>query len=99
MLPKSDKKCIDIAKLSAIFNRTTSSYKYYWLISILDLLQINPNDRKIPMQHIFCKMISNAWYPIHYFRLSFGVLDKLSQNVVTIQNILKLSIEKEKQYV
>ena len=44
-------------------------------------------------------MIAEAWYPIHYFRLSFGKLDSLESNILEIQRILEIPIDANKDVV
>nr|MCU0340111.1 hypothetical protein [Spirosomataceae bacterium] len=65
---------LDIPKLSSVFRDTTNSYKYYWFLSILDCLQDN-NSPVIAQQEIALRMLSNVWYPLDYFKLSFGTQD------------------------
>ncbi len=79
-------------KLSSVFYNTTTSYKFYWFISLLKLLA-EREDRKIPIKDILVKMICNAWYPINYFKLNFGFSDKLDQNIDTIQSVLNIPMD------
>ena len=65
---------LEIAKLSAIFRDTTNSYKFYWFLSILDSLAENGN-LVISQHEIALRMLSNVWYPLDYFKLSFGSQD------------------------
>ncbi len=36
-------------------------------------------------------MIAEIWYPINYYRLSFGKQDKLGEVVIVLNQILKLA--------
>jgi hypothetical protein len=38
-------------------------------------------------------MVANAWYPIHYFRLSFGKSDSLFNIVMELQRITQIPID------
>lgn len=38
-------------------------------------------------------MIANAWYPIHYFRLSFGKSDSLFDIVMELQRATQIPID------
>lgn len=38
-------------------------------------------------------MVANAWYPIHYFRLSFGKSDSLFEIVIELQRITQIPID------
>lgn len=71
-LPESEN--IDISKLSSVFSDTTNSYKFYWFLAILDSLKENGNSI-ISMNDIALRMIANVWYPLDYFKLSFGKQD------------------------
>lgn len=75
---------IETSKLSAVFNKTTASYKFYWFISLLEIFN-NQDETIIPIRNILSRMICNAWYPVHYFKLSFGHSDMLSKNSKEIQ--------------
>ena len=35
---------LPVAKLAAIFNNTTTTYKYYWFISILEQIEIGKKE-------------------------------------------------------
>jgi len=65
---------LDIAKLSSVFRDTTNAYKFYWFLSILDSLRDN-GESIISQKDIALRMLANAWYPLDYFKLSFGTLD------------------------
>ncbi|WP_428655336.1 HNH endonuclease domain-containing protein [Runella sp.] len=71
-LPEYDN--LDIAKLSTVFRVTTNSYKFYWFLSILDSLRDN-GERFISQKDIALRMLANVWYPLDYFKLSFGSQD------------------------
>jgi hypothetical protein len=79
-------------KLAAVFKNTAASYKFYWFISLLQLLSKSSNN-KIPMKDILIKMICNAWYPVNYFKLNFGFSDKLSQNILLIKEELRVPVD------
>ena len=79
-------------RLSSVFSKTSASYKYFWFISILDLFCLE-HKSKIPMQEIIATIIANAWYSIHYFKLSFGRTDSLYQAVIDLQKITSLPID------
>lgn len=39
------------------------------------------------------RMVANAWYPIHYFRLSFGKSDSLFDIVMELHYVTKIPID------
>lgn len=80
-LPDSDQ--VNVEALSHLFRRTTTSYKYLFFLSILDLLkkrQFKATDY-ISFQEIIVEMLTNAWYPYAYFQLSFGTTDQITQQL------------------
>ena len=48
---------------------------------------------RIDVWDIVIRMVANAWYPIHYFRLSFGKSDSLFNIVIKLQEITQISID------
>lgn len=71
-LPDSER--LDIAKFSSVFSDTTNSYKFYWLLAILDSLGESGQTR-LSMRDLSIRMVATAWYPLDYFKLSFGKQD------------------------
>lgn len=65
---------LDIASLSSVFSKITNSYKYYWFLSILDSLKDN-NSPVLLKKDLALRMVANVWYPLDYFKLSFGKSD------------------------
>ena len=93
-LPNS--KTITTNQLSAVFNRTTATYKYFWFLSILDFVEKGYNE--IYKEDIYIKMITRAWHPINYFNLNFGIWDGLDQIIhkIKLENNVPDLIEQEK---
>lgn len=81
-LPES--KTVDPRPLAAAFSNVTNSYKFYWLLSILEFLRIEAT-RVIPIETIAIRMIANVWYPINVFRLSFGKQDQFVHLIKSLQ--------------
>jgi transcriptional regulator with XRE-family HTH domain len=80
-LPKSD--TVDVSALSRLFQKKTNSYKYLFFLSILDILKRRQFDVLSPIsfREIIIEMLANAWYPHTYFKLSFGLQDKISDKL------------------
>ena len=80
-LPNSEQ--LNTSALSALFNHTTNSYKYLFFLSILDILnrQQFPESLSIEFREIIIEMLANAWYPHNYFKLSFGLQDKITDKL------------------
>lgn len=91
-LPTSNN--LPIQKLASVFGSTVATYKYYWLIAIIELVE--EGNSVILKKNIFSRMISNAWYTINYFKLSFGKSDNLQIAVKSILNSEKLHEDENK---
>jgi len=70
---------LDIHVLSRLFDNTTNSYKYIFLLSLLDILSRRFFDisQEITFQEIVIEMLANSWYPYSFFKLSFGTQDMI----------------------
>ena len=80
-LPSSSQLPID--KLSAVFGSTVATYKFYWLLAIVELVE--EGEVEINKKRIFARMIASSWYTINYFKLSFGKFDKFQEAVQKIK--------------
>lgn len=85
---------LPIQKLAAVFSSTSATYKYYWLLAIIELVE--EGNIKIPKKKIFSRMISNSWYTINYFHISFGKQDKLQHAVEHILDFEGLTLDEKK---
>ena len=83
--------------LSACFNSTSATYKFYWFLSILQ--SVEDGEYKISKKALFARMISNAWYTINYFRLSFGKQDKLQRAIETIKDVELIDIDEKREKI
>lgn len=88
-LPESDG--LDVAKIASIFSDTTNTYKFYWLLAILESLG-ETGQKKISTRDLSLRMVAKVWYPLDYFKLSFGkqdgfkpIADFVSQ-LITVDN-------------
>lgn len=61
----------------SLLGATTNSYKYLFLKSILN--RVAKNQYQISINDIVIDQLVYAWYPNQYFKLSFGLQDKMSQ--------------------
>lgn len=85
-------------RLSRVFNNTVATYKYYWLISILNI-HMSTGATRISIWDIVISMVANAWYPIHYFRLSFGKSDSMYVAIKTIRELTDLPYDASKKLI
>ena len=74
---------LDVAAFSRLFSHTTNSYKYIFFFSLLDILKRRNFNVSVPisLREMTIEMLANSWYPHNYFRLSFGVQDKITQKL------------------
>ena len=79
-------------RLSKIFSNTVATYKYFWFVSIMQIHAKSDNPR-ISVWDVVIRMVANAWYPIHYFRLSFGKSDSLFDIVMELQKLTQIPID------
>ena len=89
-IPTSD--ILSTNRLGKIFSNTTATYKFFWFISILQI-HAKTDTLKIDVWDIVIRMVANAWYPIHYFRLSFGKSDSFFDIVMELQQITRIPID------
>jgi len=91
-LPHSE--ILPVNHLSGVFNKTTNSYKFYWLLAILECVR-ERSEPIIPMSELLAKMVANVWYPVNYFKLSFGQVDRLGGIAVHVKSETRLSLDAE----
>ena len=91
-LPKDYR--VSVPLLSSCFRSTSASYKYYWLLSILEAVEEGKD--QIDKQELFARMIANAWYTLNYFRPSFGKQDKFQEAIEFLKNLEDIDISEKK---
>jgi hypothetical protein len=91
-LPQSHN--LPIQKLASVFSSTSATYKFYWLIALIELVE--EGNIEISKRKIFSRMISTSWYTINYFHISFGKQDNLQNAVEKILKVEKLTIDEKK---
>ena len=95
-IPTSD--ILTTNRLGKIFSNTVAIYKFFWFVSIMQIHAKSDNPR-ISVWDIVIRMVANAWYPIHYFRLSFGKSDSLFDIVMDLQHITQIPIDANSQTI
>ncbi|WHV79602.1 HNH endonuclease domain-containing protein [Pseudomonas aeruginosa] len=72
---------LNVGALSAIFDKTTASYKLLFFIGLLQLIENRlrrfDDDRTFALDEITSSLLSFGWYPHRFFKLSFGVQDQV----------------------
>lgn len=77
-----------------VFDNTTSTYKYYWFISILQLVQRDKTNR-LCVYDIVARMVANAWRLVTCHKLSFGRWDSLPSIVRKLQSLASIPNDAE----
>lgn len=88
---------LPIEKLAACFNKSVATYKFFWLLSIIEAVESGKS--LITKRELFARMICNAWYPINYFHLSFGLQDNIQTAIHVIKNEEKIDIDSRKEEI
>jgi 5-methylcytosine-specific restriction endonuclease McrA len=94
-IPES--KSLPVNLLAACFNNKVATYKYYWFLSVIQ--EIEKGNFLIKKRNLFAKMISNAWYTVNYFHVSFGKQDLIQEAVHFIKESEKITIDEDKEKV
>lgn len=81
---------VSFNRLNSVFNNTTNSYKFYWWLSIIEICNQKEFD-VISFDEIVFKIISKLWYPVNFFKISLGKIDKCSKYVKQIQEKYNLA--------
>jgi len=95
-LPHSSQ--LTVAKLAASFANTSATYKFYWLLAIIE--SVEQGEQYIPKRKLFARMIANAWYTVNYFKVSFGKQDSIQDAVKEIlESEPLLTVDSKKEYL
>lgn len=95
-IPHTDNLSTNI--LNRVFKDTVATYKYYWFMSILNI-HVKTGSMRIGMWDIIISMIANAWYPIHYFKLSFGKSDSMYPAIMGIRELTGLPVDADREMI
>lgn len=94
-LPESNGLPVNL--LAACFNNTSATYKYYWLLSILQ--EVENGNLKVSKRNLFARMISNAWFTVNYFHVSFGKQDLIQVAIKAVNEIERIPIDEKQSLV
>ena len=78
--------------MNRVFDTTTATYKFYWLLALLDMFVKEKKSEMLALD-IASRMVAYAWYPIEYFKLSFGKGDSMSQIIPTIAELTGITVD------
>lgn len=90
MVQLPDHQDLPVGKLSSIFRNVTNSYKYYWFLAILESIEDNNNDGIISLEDISIRMLSDVWYPLCFYKLSFGKQDGFESLAQLVHSKIKI---------
>ena len=82
---------IPVNLLAACFNNSSATYKYYWFISIIQAVE--RGETIIPKRNLFAAMITNAWYTVNYYHVSFGKQDKIQEAIGLLKNLEGITVD------
>ena len=74
-----------LKNFNKVFSNTQNSYKYYWWLSIIEIC-FKEDKKIITYNELVFKLISKLWFPVNYFKLSFGKIDQCSKYIKQIQD-------------
>ncbi|OHT43643.1 HNH endonuclease domain-containing protein [Flavobacterium tructae] len=94
-IPKQD--FLSTNKLASVFSNTSATYKFYWFLAILELVE--KDNFNIEKRKIFSRMISNSWYTVNYFQISFGKQDLIQDAVRAIIKTENLTINENRNKI
>ena len=95
-LPENIK--LPVTRLAQVFNSTTATYKFYWFVALLDIV-VKERKARMSFWEIIAGMVAKSWYPIHYFKLSFGKSDSLYVQSLVLQQELNITIDADKSRI
>ena len=79
-----------LQKINNAFSNTQNSYKYYWWLSLIEI-SVLEQKKEISFEEVILKIISKMWFPVNFFKLSFGKLDQCSRYIKQIQGDYQLN--------
>jgi hypothetical protein len=95
--PLTPSPYLPVANLAACFNNTNSTYKFYWFLALLQSVEQGKNC--IRKQDLFAQMLAQAWYTVHYFKVSFGSQDLIQQAAQSLRALESIPIDAPREKV
>lgn len=83
--------------LAACFNKTTTTYKFYWFLALLQAVE--EGKEEVTKKELFAGMMAHAWYTVHYFHLSFGKSDLIQEAIRRLSKLEPLTVEVDRPTV
>ena len=89
-IPQS--KTLSTNAMNRVFDTTTATYKFYWLLALLDM-HVKEQKNEMQALDVAARMVAYAWYPIEYFRLSFGKGDSMSKIIPDVASLTGITVD------
>ena len=90
-LPKSANVESRLLEMALDFKNFSTSYKALWFNSIFE--EVIKGNKEIEIKKIISKMVSYAWYPAIYYKLSLGFQDQMGKIAHYVHENLGVSRE------
>lgn len=84
IIPVRPQKTINFKKIESVFDKKVTSYKYFWLMAILTLIN-ERGDSKILYKDILIRMAAIAWPIVIGENIDLGKIDMMSKYLSDIQ--------------
>ena len=88
MIQLPENQDLPVGKLTSVFRNVTNSYKYYWFLTILELVEDSKSDGTLRLEEISLRMLSNVWYPLNFYKLSFGKQDGFGAIAQVVNSVI-----------
>ena len=85
-------KTLSTSAMNRVFDTTTATYKFYWLLALLDMHVKDQKDEMLALD-VAARMVAYAWYPTQYFRLSFGKGDSMSKIIPDVALLTGITVD------
>lgn len=89
-IPQSD--ILSTNAMNRVFDTTTATYKFYWLLALLDMYVKEQKDEMRALD-VAARKVAYAWYPTQYFRLSFGKGDSMSKIIPDVALLTGITVD------
>ena len=89
-IPQSE--TLSTRAMNRVFDDTTATYKFYWLLSLLDM-HVKEQKSKMLALEVAARMVAYAWYPIEYFHLLFGKGDSMETIIPEVKRLTNITVD------
>ncbi|WP_308498826.1 HNH endonuclease domain-containing protein [uncultured Anaerobiospirillum sp.] len=91
-LPSWDGHNLEVEKISRLYDTTTTTYKFWWGLSLLDVVE--QGRASVSLNELIVMMLSKAYPPYKTFHFSFGLQDVLPERIDTLERIFESHLPK-----